>query len=148
MPEVGAGDHLIPRIEPRDDHVDDDGAADVLVVTQVGVRDHPADVVADDRGPAEPELLDQPVDDRRERPLGAVGGGARRLAHAGQVDRDGAEVSRRPLHHRPPLRPGLRPAVQQDNRLGLRVARLGDVQRQPVQQYLAMAEIRHVPCLS
>ncbi len=58
VPDIGVADHIVPRIQSWDDHVDDHDARNILVPTHVGVSDHPADVVTDEDRAFEIELLD------------------------------------------------------------------------------------------
>lgn len=70
--DVRTPDHVIPRRHTGDHGVDDHDTRDIGERAQVRVRDHAAGVVTDERGVrTEPELVDQPVHDLRDRALSA-----------------------------------------------------------------------------
>jgi hypothetical protein len=62
VPEVRVAQHLLPRVDAGDRGVHDRGAPQVPVLAHVGVRHHPAYVVADQGEVAQLELDGELVD--------------------------------------------------------------------------------------
>jgi hypothetical protein len=126
MPHARVGPQGVEDARARQRRVDHDQLGDLVAVgLRVGVGDHQADVVAGDRHRAVDAqvLAHEDAEVTRDGPLVVAAGGAPRVPRAPVVGRDDAVagLDQRP-DHLAPLPPGLREAVDQQDRL-LAVAR-------------------------